>query len=99
MPGGNGRNDGVFGAAPPSENRCPPVSQGRSRPLVNPPGAWRLTRPVPLPKRGDSRRRARAMTEALERHDWTLAEVRAVHDAPLMDLVHRALTVHRSAFS
>jgi biotin synthase len=39
------------------------------------------------------------MAEALERHDWTLAEVRALHDAPLMDLVHRALTVHRSVFS
>jgi biotin synthase len=32
------------------------------------------------------------------RHDWTLAEVRALHDLPLMDLVYRAQTVHREAF-
>jgi biotin synthase len=29
------------------------------------------------------------------RHDWTLAEVRALHDLPLTDLVHRAQGVHR----
>jgi biotin synthase len=29
------------------------------------------------------------------RHDWTLAEVRAIHDAPLLDLVYRAQGVHR----
>jgi len=28
------------------------------------------------------------------RHDWTLAEVRAVHDSPLFDLVDRARVVH-----
>ena len=32
------------------------------------------------------------------RHDWTLAEVRAIHDLPLLDLVHRAQTVHREHF-
>ncbi len=32
------------------------------------------------------------------RHDWILAEVRALHDLPLLDLVHRAQTVHRQAF-
>src|SRR5207302_404192 len=32
------------------------------------------------------------------RHDWTLPEVRALHDLPLLDLVHRAQTVHREAF-
>ncbi|HWE24925.1 MAG TPA: biotin synthase, partial [Myxococcales bacterium] len=32
------------------------------------------------------------------RHDWTLPEVRAIHDSPLLDLVHRAQTVHRDAF-
>src|SRR3982751_4110206 len=32
------------------------------------------------------------------RHDWTLAEVRAIHDLPLLELVHRAQTVHRSQF-
>ena len=32
------------------------------------------------------------------RHDWTLPEIRAVHDLPLLDLVHRAQTVHREAF-
>src|SRR5438067_5663888 len=32
------------------------------------------------------------------RCDWTLPEVRAIHDLPLLDLVHRAQTVHREAF-
>jgi biotin synthase len=32
------------------------------------------------------------------RHDWTLAEVRALHDLPLLDLLHRAQTVHRQHF-
>ena len=32
------------------------------------------------------------------RHDWTLAEVRAIHDLPLLDLVHCAQTVHREQF-
>jgi biotin synthase len=32
------------------------------------------------------------------RHDWKLAEVRAIHDLPLLDLIHRAQTVHREQF-
>ncbi len=32
------------------------------------------------------------------RHDWAPAEVRALHDLPLMELVHRAQTVHRAVF-
>ncbi len=32
------------------------------------------------------------------RHDWTLAEVRGIHDLPLLELVHRAQTVHRDHF-
>lgn len=32
------------------------------------------------------------------RHDWTLAEVRAIHDLPLLELIHRAQTVHRGEF-
>jgi biotin synthase len=32
------------------------------------------------------------------RHDWTLAEVRAIHDLPLMELIHRAQTAHRAVF-
>ncbi|MFP2907854.1 biotin synthase BioB [Pyxidicoccus sp. 3LFB2] len=32
------------------------------------------------------------------RHDWSLAEVRAIYGMPLLDLVHRAQTVHRSVF-
>ena len=32
------------------------------------------------------------------RHDWTLAEIRAVHDLPLLDLVFRAQGVHRAHF-
>jgi biotin synthase len=32
------------------------------------------------------------------RHDWTPAEVRAIHDLPLMDLLWRAQGVHRAAW-
>ncbi|MBK7861903.1 MAG: biotin synthase BioB [Archangiaceae bacterium] len=32
------------------------------------------------------------------RHDWTLAEVRALHDLPLLELTYRAQTVHRESF-
>ena len=32
------------------------------------------------------------------RHDWTLPEVRALHDLPLLELVHRAQTAHREVF-
>ena len=32
------------------------------------------------------------------RHDWTVAEVRAVHDAPLLELIFRAQSVHRAVF-
>ena len=32
------------------------------------------------------------------RHDWTLREVRDIHDLPLMDLVFRAQSVHREHF-
>src|SRR5712675_1531613 len=32
------------------------------------------------------------------RHDWALPEVRALHDLPLLELVHQAQTVHREAF-
>jgi len=32
------------------------------------------------------------------RHDWSLEEVRALYGMPLLDLVHRAQTVHRAVF-
>ena len=32
------------------------------------------------------------------RHDWTLPEVRALYDLPLMELVYRAQSAHREAF-
>src|ERR1700687_2721338 len=32
------------------------------------------------------------------RRDWSLKGVRSIHDAPLLELVYRAQTVHRSAF-
>jgi biotin synthase len=32
------------------------------------------------------------------RHDWTVEEVRAIHDLPLLELVYRAQTVHRAVF-
>jgi len=30
------------------------------------------------------------------RHDWNVSEVVALHDLPLLDLLHRAQTVHRA---
>ncbi|MCJ2092422.1 MULTISPECIES: biotin synthase BioB [unclassified Methylobacterium] len=30
------------------------------------------------------------------RHDWSVAEIRAIHDLPLLDLVYRAAAVHRA---
>ena len=39
-----------------------------------------------------------AGSEVVVRHDWTLAEVRAIHDLPLLELVYRAQTVHRATF-
>ncbi|KQT11789.1 biotin synthase [Methylobacterium sp. Leaf399] len=30
------------------------------------------------------------------RHDWTVAEIQAIHDLPLLDLVYRAAEVHRA---
>ena len=33
------------------------------------------------------------------RHDWTLPEVRALYELPLLELVHRAQTVHRQVFT
>jgi biotin synthase len=32
------------------------------------------------------------------RHDWTLEEVRGLHELPLLELVYRAQTVHRATF-
>ncbi len=39
-----------------------------------------------------------APAEIPMRHDWSVAEVRAIHDLPLMDLVYRAQTIHRTVF-
>lgn len=39
-----------------------------------------------------------SVTEIKTRHDWSLADVRAIHDTPFMDLVYRAQTVHRQTF-
>jgi biotin synthase len=36
--------------------------------------------------------------EIAVRHDWTAAEVRAIHEMPLLDLVYRAQSVHRAVF-
>src|SRR5256885_7129539 len=33
------------------------------------------------------------------RHDWSLAEVRAIHQMPLLELVDRARAVHRESFA
>src|SRR5882762_5568058 len=34
-------------------------------------------------------------TKAGTRHDWSVAEIRAIHDLPLLELLHRAQGVHR----
>src|SRR5215467_14627330 len=39
-----------------------------------------------------------SLPEVVVRHDWTLPEVRAIHDLPLLELVYRAQTVHRATF-
>ncbi|ADO69687.1 biotin synthase BioB [Stigmatella aurantiaca] len=36
--------------------------------------------------------------ELTVRHDWTLEEVRALYTLPLLELVHKAQTVHRAVF-
>jgi biotin synthase len=33
------------------------------------------------------------------RHDWTVEEVKALHDQPLLDLIFQAQTVHRQVFT
>ena len=33
------------------------------------------------------------------RRDWTLEEIRAIHDLPLLELLHRAQSVHRAVFT
>lgn len=35
------------------------------------------------------------MSSQSTRHDWTVAEIRAIHDLPLLELVHRAQSIHR----
>ena len=36
------------------------------------------------------------MSQPLVRFDWTRDELRALHDLPLLELIHRAATVHRT---
>src|SRR5258708_38579445 len=59
---------------------------------------WRICtsccRPAPLLRTARMRIDDRSKPKA----DWTLPEVRALHDLPLMDLVYRAQTVHREHF-
>ena len=35
------------------------------------------------------------MSVEMERHDWTVEEIRRIHDLPLPELIFRAQTVHR----
>ncbi len=39
-----------------------------------------------------------ASAELPLRHDWTVPEVKAIYEAPLMDLVYRAQSVHRAVW-
>ena len=45
--------------------------------------------------RSQPKARARRKTPEAVRHDWSLAEIREIHDLPLLELVYRAATVHR----
>ena len=43
---------------------------------------------------------AKPLPEGVQlRHDWSLAEVKALYELPLLELVHRAQSVHRAVFS
>jgi len=43
---------------------------------------------------------AKALPESVQlRHDWSLDEVKALYALPLLELVHRAQSVHRTVFS
>jgi biotin synthase len=42
---------------------------------------------------------ARPEAEIPLRHDWTVDEVKAIYQAPLMDLVYRAQSVHRAVWA
>lgn len=46
-----------------------------------------------LPRAYIARTQSFAMPDI--RHDWTTDEIRAIHDTPLMELVHRAAVLHR----
>lgn len=39
-----------------------------------------------------------AAGEVVIRHDWSVPEVRAIHDLPLLDLLFRSQSVHRAVF-
>jgi biotin synthase len=39
---------------------------------------------------------AETPTETPARHDWSVAEIESIYTAPLIDLVHRAQTLHRA---
>src|SRR5438094_6704643 len=40
-----------------------------------------------------------SLPELTLRHDWSLPEIRALHELPLLDLLYRAQTVHREVFA
>src|SRR3954470_7214829 len=76
-------------------------------PLLRPRARCGVTTVSTTPRPGSNRGRCRppepllhrrAMTISV-RHDWTLPEVRALHDLPLFELMYRAQTVHREAFT
>ena len=61
------------------------------------PGPSSVARPS-TPRRPAPVSSVPSMPEVVVRHDWTLPEVRAIHDLPLLELVYRAQTVHRATF-
>jgi biotin synthase len=82
---------------------APVTSQDAARPRAEDPAADPIPGPVADPTTASTTAPAAdpaatgeaAVPEGGIRHDWSLAEVRALFDVPLMELVQRAAAVHR----
>src|SRR6266851_5676907 len=73
-----------------------PRRQGRRQPRLR--AGQRGARPAGRGAGGGPRTAVIRKPAMRIRHDWTLPEVRALHDLPLLELVHRAQAVHREVF-
>src|SRR3954468_6914366 len=50
---------------------------------------------IPAPASPFATAKPAAVKSAI-RHDWSVAEIQAIHDLPLLDLVFRAAEIHRA---